>query len=67
MDVQASRVVAGQEPENTNMFLIALAECAADPMYDSSEAVRRCLSGEAPGSQPPPVKVRTILKRIVAS
>jgi hypothetical protein len=33
MDVRAAKVVAGLEPECTNAFLIALAECAADPKY----------------------------------
>jgi len=50
-------VVSGLEPENTNSFLIALAECASDPSYDNAAAVRMCLSGVLPGASPPPLKV----------
>jgi hypothetical protein len=64
LEVKAAKVVSGLEPEQTNMFLIDLAECAADPMFDSSEAVQRCLSGEVPGSRPPPVKKVTTFSRI---
>ncbi len=56
MPVKSARVVSGQEPEHTNSFLIDLAECASDPMYDSEEAVRRCLGGEQPGDRPPPLR-----------
>lgn len=42
--------MAGLEPENTNLFLIALADCAVNSNIDSEVAVRRCLSGEVPGS-----------------
>ena len=31
LDIRSLKVVAGQEPENTNMFLVALAEVASDP------------------------------------
>jgi len=56
LPVRSARVVSGLEPENTNLFLIDLAECASDPMFDSEEAVRRCLAGELPGDRPPPVR-----------
>jgi hypothetical protein len=48
------KVVAGAEPENTNQFLIALAEVAQDSSIDGSEAVKRCLNGEEPGRGPIP-------------
>jgi hypothetical protein len=54
--VKAQKVVAGLEPEHTNAFLLALAECAANASFDSPEAVRRCLSGSKPGQQSPPLK-----------
>ena len=56
LDVKSSKVVSGLEPEFTNSFLIALAECAADPKFDNAAAVRRCLNGENPGDNPPPIK-----------
>lgn len=56
LNVRAVKVVAGLEPEYTNEFLIAFAECAADASYDSVEAVRRCLAGEQAGSSGPCVK-----------
>mmetsp|Transcript_6078 Transcript_6078/g.10124 ORF Transcript_6078/g.10124 Transcript_6078/m.10124 type:complete len:763 (+) Transcript_6078:105-2393(+) len=56
LDIRANKVVSGLEPECTNSFLIALAECAADAGYDSAEAVRRCLDGEAPGQGPRPLR-----------
>lgn len=54
--VKSARVVSGLEPENTNAFLIDLAECAGESMYDNAEAVRRCLAGEKPGERSPPLK-----------
>lgn len=56
MDIRSSKVVAGLEPENTNMFLAALADCAVDQSIDVEEAVRRALAGEEPGQRPPPTK-----------
>ena len=56
LDVKSSKVVSGLEPELTNMFLIALAECASDPKFDNAAAVRRALNGENPGDNPPPLK-----------
>lgn len=53
LEVRAAKVVAGLEPEFTNKFLIALAESASNPSIDNAEAVRLCLSGAQPGSQPP--------------
>lgn len=54
--VSALKVVAGAEPENTNLFLIALAQVATDGSIDSAEAVKRCLAGEEPGSRSAPRK-----------
>ena len=58
VDVRSIKVVAGLEPENTNMFLISLAEVASDPSCDSTEALRRAQAGEMAGSGPPARKVR---------
>eukprot|EP01038_Epipyxis_sp_PR26KG_P008130 gene8130-11008_t len=60
LEVKAVKVVSGLEPENTNLFLIALAECASDPKYDSQQAVRLCLNGAQPGEHPPPLKQSTV-------
>lgn len=54
--MQALKVIQGLEPENTNQFLIDLANCAADATIDSVTAVQRALSNEQPGSFPPPRK-----------
>ncbi|RYH32017.1 hypothetical protein EON65_01295 [archaeon] len=56
MDVRALKVVQGLEAENTNKFLIALAECAANPAFDNEAAVVKCLRGEEPGQSPPPLR-----------
>lgn len=58
LDVRATKVVAGLEPENTNMFLIALAEVAGDSSYSSTSALQRFQAGERPGDGPPARKVR---------
>lgn len=54
--MKSLKVVQGLEAEYTNQFLIALAECCTDNNLDWNEAVRRCLAGEAPGQNPPPLK-----------
>lgn len=59
IDIRAAKVVAGLEPENTNIFLIALAECASDRNLDNEQAVRRTLQGEEPGQGAKPTRVRT--------
>lgn len=56
LDVRAAKVVAGLEPENTNSFLCLLSDCAQNDAIDNSEAVRRALAGEVPGSSNPPLK-----------
>lgn len=56
LEVKSLKVVQGLEPEYTNQFLIALAECATDGNLDFDEAVKRCLSGDQPGQGPPPFK-----------
>ena len=58
MDVRATKVVSGLEPENTNIFLIALVECASDGAYDSVAAVERCLGGEQAGTGPAALKAQ---------
>jgi ABC-type lipoprotein export system ATPase subunit len=59
------KVVAGLEPENTNIFLIALAQAASDPEIDVAEALRRFQAGERPGDNPPPRKVRCRRARLI--
>lgn len=56
LEVKALRVVQGLDPEFTNQFLIALAQCAADATIDNTVAVQKALSNEAPGASPPPRK-----------
>eukprot|EP01039_Chlorochromonas_danica_P014220 gene14220-16572_t len=56
LDVRALKVVQGLEPEFTNQFLIALAECASDASIDNTAAVQRALAGEQAGASPPPRK-----------
>ena len=58
LDVRAGKVVAGLEPENTNLFLIALAEVASDASCSSAQALQRFQAGESPGDGPPARKVR---------
>jgi TRAF3-interacting protein 1 len=60
LDIRSIKVVAGLEPECTNLFLISLAEVASDASYDSPEALRRAQAGEIAGSGPPARKVRPI-------
>eukprot|EP00607_Mallomonas_marina_P006036 CAMPEP_0182430452 /NCGR_PEP_ID=MMETSP1167-20130531/40725_1 /TAXON_ID=2988 /ORGANISM="Mallomonas Sp, Strain CCMP3275" /LENGTH=658 /DNA_ID=CAMNT_0024615565 /DNA_START=91 /DNA_END=2067 /DNA_ORIENTATION=- len=48
VDVRAAKIVAGLEPENTNMLLSALADCASSG--DGADAVRRVLGGEVAGA-----------------
>ena len=50
------KVIQGLEPEFTNQFLIALAECASDASIDNTTAVQRALAGEQAGASPPPRK-----------
>ena len=64
LDFRSAKVVAGLEPENTNAFLLAFAECASDPSFDNAEAVRRCLSGESPGGPQPLKKVNSVQSSI---
>ena len=54
--MRSAKVVAGLEPENTNIFLIALAQCAAEGSYDSDRAVSLCHEGAVAGSVPPVLK-----------
>lgn len=53
VQVSPLKIVAGQEPENTNQFLLYLAECATDQGLDHSAAVRRVLDGESPTAGAP--------------
>jgi len=65
LDIRSLKVVAGQEPENTNMFLIALAEVASDASCELRLAFRCCCCcGYTPLSltlshHPPPPLART--------
>ena len=54
VNVSSLKIVAGAEAENTNAFLVALADCAVDSSIDNAEAVARCLNGVQPGDQPAP-------------
>jgi hypothetical protein len=61
--MKSIKVVAGAEPEFTNAFLLALAQCAANPSIDNNAAVQRCLNGEMPGNGPIPL--RQVSRRIL--
>ena len=67
VDIRAAKVVSGLEPECTNLFLISLAECAADRSIDNDQAVRRCLNGEAPGQGARPLRAVTIIALMLIS
>ena len=54
--MRSAKVVAGLEPENTNLFLIAFARCATEGSYDSDRAVKLCREGAVAGSVPPVLK-----------
>lgn len=53
--VSAMKVIAGHEPENTNIFLLSLAEVAMNGSINSISAVQRTLNGELPGQGPIPL------------
>ena len=53
INVRVGKIVAGLEPENTNLFLQALGRVAADDMVDSDQAVSRTLNNEQAGEGPP--------------
>ena len=53
INVRVGKIVAGLEPENTNLFLQALGRVAADDMVDSDQAVSRTLNDEQAGEGPP--------------
>ena len=53
VNVRVGKIVAGLEPENTNLFLQALGRVAADDMVDSDQAVSRTLNNERAGEGPP--------------
>ncbi|CAM9393215.1 unnamed protein product, partial [Hapterophycus canaliculatus] len=56
IDVRPNKVVAGLEPEGTNALLMALGKCAKSVDLDFDDAVRRALSGERPGQNPPSLR-----------
>lgn len=60
LPTESSKVVQGAEPENTCLFLIALAQCATNPNIDSAVAVRRALNGENPGQGPIPTRQNAV-------
>ena len=50
VNVRTNKVVAGLEPENTNIFLQDLGTAATDKSLDFADIVRRTLNGEQPGA-----------------
>jgi TRAF3-interacting protein 1 len=50
IEIRAAKVVAGLEPECTNVFLLALAKCATNPSINNAAMVQRSLAGDLPGS-----------------
>ena len=48
--MRTNKVVAGLEPENTNIFLQDLGTAATDKSLDFADIVRRTLNGEQPGA-----------------
>ncbi|XP_072024223.1 LOW QUALITY PROTEIN: TRAF3-interacting protein 1-like [Amphiura filiformis] len=53
LSVRPSKIVAGHEPEKTNELLQVIANAILKKM-DSTDAVRKVLNGEKPGSGKPP-------------
>ena len=56
VDCRSAKIVAGLEPENTNVFLAKLAEAATHPDADSAAAVERALAGERPDPSRPALR-----------
>jgi len=50
VDVRGAKVVAGLEPEKTNLFLQQLAQCASDISLDFREAAQMTLRGASPSA-----------------
>ncbi|GMH58238.1 hypothetical protein TrST_g4541 [Triparma strigata] len=49
LDIRSTKVVAGLEPLNTNIFLAHLGRVAVDESLDHADAVSRTLNNETPG------------------
>ncbi|GMI46905.1 hypothetical protein TrCOL_g2573 [Triparma columacea] len=56
VNVRSTKVVAGLEPEATNILLAAMGRVASNPDIDHAEATKRTLNNESPGDRTAPMK-----------
>ena len=56
LDVRSTKVVAGLEPDATNILLATMGRVASNPDIDHAEATQRTLNNESPGDRTAPMK-----------